>query len=463
MIMPHRLRRFMATTLLTATLLTVMPLSASASVDGDLNNFFNSLGYDGNVTQSHAYQGQEAGYYSGGSMFLRNAVRDLSLVHIALPSFSAGCGGIDLFLGGFSFINSDQLLTLAKNIMSGAVGYMFDLALETTVPELKSVKDFIQNAVNKINSMNINSCETAQDLVGGLWPKTQASQQQVCKDIGTQNNAFSDWAAAKQGCGTGGKFNDEMDKANKDDSMKHETIVNKNLIWDSLGNNAFLSGDNSVRELLMSLTGTIIFDDKGKISYLAGLADNADLIKALLHGGKANVYHCNDHVKCLAPVMDSLTINSKSALVNQVALMIQGLIESAESDSPITDQQKGFINSTPIAILKYIAVFLQDGDEAQAEQLTEYSETIAEDILAQYLDENIQLIQTSLTTNSFPEDVMDALNQRIVDAKKVVKAMQTNADNRLADALALDRSVQYVESQVSATLADHVKTPNDKN
>ncbi|KPD71794.1 hypothetical protein ADT37_21235, partial [Yersinia pestis subsp. microtus bv. Caucasica] len=41
----------------------------------------------------------------------------------------------------FSFINSDQLQRFAKQIMSNAAGYFFDLALQTTVPEIKTAKD----------------------------------------------------------------------------------------------------------------------------------------------------------------------------------------------------------------------------------------------------------------------------------------------------------------------------------
>ena len=43
--------------------LTALP--AQADVNGDLNGFFNNLGYSGNVTQAQAWQGQAAGYFSG--------------------------------------------------------------------------------------------------------------------------------------------------------------------------------------------------------------------------------------------------------------------------------------------------------------------------------------------------------------------------------------------------------------
>jgi hypothetical protein len=38
---------------------------ALADVNGDLNGFFGSLGYDGNVSKAQAWQGQAAGYMTG--------------------------------------------------------------------------------------------------------------------------------------------------------------------------------------------------------------------------------------------------------------------------------------------------------------------------------------------------------------------------------------------------------------
>jgi conjugative transfer pilus assembly protein TraH len=104
-------------------LLLIFSVSAFADVNGDLNNFFDGLGMATNVTAPHAYQGQQAGYYSGGSIFSRNAVRNVQLVQVDLPSFRAGCGGIDLFAGGMSFVNKDELIATMRNIMNSAKGY----------------------------------------------------------------------------------------------------------------------------------------------------------------------------------------------------------------------------------------------------------------------------------------------------------------------------------------------------
>ncbi|MCL1446522.1 conjugal transfer protein TraH, partial [Klebsiella quasipneumoniae] len=100
-------------------------------------------------------------------------------ISMTLPDINAGCGGIDAYLGSFSFINGEQLQRFVKQIMSNAAGYFFDLALQTTVPEIKTAKDFLQKMASDINSMNLSSCQAAQGIIGGLFPRTQVSQQKV--------------------------------------------------------------------------------------------------------------------------------------------------------------------------------------------------------------------------------------------------------------------------------------------
>lgn len=44
---------------------------------------------------------------------------------MTLPDINAGCGGIDAYLGSFSFINGEQLQRFVKQIMSNAAYYFF--------------------------------------------------------------------------------------------------------------------------------------------------------------------------------------------------------------------------------------------------------------------------------------------------------------------------------------------------
>ena len=117
--------------------LSFMSFTAVADVNSDMNQFFNKLGFASNTTQPGVWQGQAAGYAYGGSLYARTQVKNVQLISMTLPDINAGCGGIDAYLGSFSFINGEQLQRFVKQIMSNAAGYFFDLALQTTVPEIK--------------------------------------------------------------------------------------------------------------------------------------------------------------------------------------------------------------------------------------------------------------------------------------------------------------------------------------
>ncbi|EIQ0794666.1 conjugal transfer protein TraH, partial [Escherichia coli] len=175
---------------------------------------------------------QAAGYAYGGSLYARTQVKNVQLISMTLPDINAGCGGIDAYLGSFSYINGEQLQRFVKQIMSNAAGYFFDLALQTTVPEIKTAKDFLQKMASDINSMNLSSCQVAQGLVGGLFPQTQESQRKVCQDIAGESNIFADWAASRQGCTVGGQSASVRDKAGEKD--KERVLKNQNIMWEAL-------------------------------------------------------------------------------------------------------------------------------------------------------------------------------------------------------------------------------------
>ena len=109
--------------LLAAILAMSVSVSAQANVQTSMQSWFNDIGAYGNVTGPSAYQGQTMNLYTGGSLYMRTPVKNYQLATISPPGFKAGCGGIDLFAGSFSFINKEQLTALLRNIANNAIGY----------------------------------------------------------------------------------------------------------------------------------------------------------------------------------------------------------------------------------------------------------------------------------------------------------------------------------------------------
>lgn len=423
--------------------------TASADVNSDMNNFFNKLGFASNTSQPQVWQGQAAGYASGGSIYARTQVKQIQLVSMTLPDINAGCGGIDAYLGAFSFINGEQLQRFAKQIMSNAAGYFFDLALQTTVPEIKQAKDFLQKMATDINSTNLSSCQAAQGIVGGLFPRTQVSQQKVCQDISGESNIFSDWAASRQGCTVGGKLDSVQDKAGAKD--KERVMKNINLMWNALSKNRLFDGNKELKEFIMTLTGSLVFGANGEITPLPDRTTDRDLVKAMMDGGTAQIYHCNDADKCLKVVSNTnVTISKDKALKAQISSLLTSIQNKAITDTAMTEQEKGFISSTSIPVFKYLVDPQMLGiSNSLVYQLTDY---IGYDILLQYIQELIQQARATLSVGNYPEASMNVVMENLNQATQQIAAFQARVQVQQDALLVVDRQMSYMRQQVSARM-----------
>ncbi|MBY0501637.1 MAG: conjugal transfer protein TraH [Alphaproteobacteria bacterium] len=197
-------------------------------MQANLEKAFGVLGM-ANVTPGGAYQDQSGGFYTGGSVFARSKANNAEIFSLQMPHYRAGCGGIDLFMGGISFINAREFTQLLRNIGSNASGYAFNLALATVTPQIKSVLDDLSTKVHNMTNQNINSCETAATLVGAVWPQSDLSSQHLCNAIGNSYGHVSDWVQSRQKCGVKGERDVINDQ--KKALLAFKTCWEMSLIW----------------------------------------------------------------------------------------------------------------------------------------------------------------------------------------------------------------------------------------
>lgn len=440
----------MRKTLLAAALClmpTLCPAAANIQkLNGMMQSLFNDMKYDGNVTSPKAWKGQSAGYLTGGSVFARTSVRNVQLVSLQLPQIRSGCGGIDAYLGAFSFINGDEVQRLVKQIMSNAAGYAFDLALQTAIPEMKSAKDFLQKLSADLNSSNMSSCQAAEGIVGGLWPTTQVSQRKICQDIAGDQNMFADWAASRQGCTIAGDSDKVLAKAKG--AQKDQVLRSTNLIWQVLSNNSLMfANDPAIKEYVMGLTGTVIFDEKGGATVVPPLTHNDDTFKTLLDGGSSLGYSCDNNTDCLKVSVITKALSESNSLRKSVAKSIQTVLDKAASDTKLTTQEQNFINSTNVKILTYAIDSQSLGlMEVQLIQLTDY---IALDILIKYLRDMLDQTSTGLAVKNFPEEQRQEMRNYIKDAQRKVNTLQSTLEYRQNAVERLDQTASYIMQQLS--------------
>jgi conjugative transfer pilus assembly protein TraH len=114
-----------------------------------------------------AVQAQGRYFLVGGSLQLK-APQPVTVqpIKIVPPSIQAGCGGISITGGALSFMNFDQLVSLLQGVVAAAPGVAVRLILSTVCPQCDTIMSSVMQLVNQINSMNFNSCQITQNLMG---------------------------------------------------------------------------------------------------------------------------------------------------------------------------------------------------------------------------------------------------------------------------------------------------------
>lgn len=394
-----------AAALLHVALYPALEASAQASVEGAMNDYFDEMGAAANITGPTAYQGQSGGYYTAGNVMMRFPQKSVNLANVQLPSVRAGCGGIDIFAGSFSFVNSAEIIALLKAIANNALGFAFQLAIDTLCPECGKVMEQMRQATQLLNQQMMNSCETAQSLVGGVWPKTDASSRAICEAVGTNDGFFSDWARSRQGCGTDGARSSTVASASSEFDAVNAAVP-RNFTWEALKKNQlFAPGgviDQDLAEYVMTLVGTIIIippADGSPGSYRPFFADTSSTLHSALldgtGGGSITVLSCDEPVKCLNPSTTTRTISVSAAVRPKVRAMVLSMMSKVVSDTALNADEQGLLQAASLPLYKIITVRAAYGRGSSVSDLDNLAEITSVDIVYAITEQLISQVNAS--------------------------------------------------------------------
>ena len=213
----------------------------------------------------------------------------------------------------------------------------FDLALETISPVIAETMSKLRALAQWVNNQSINSCEMAQSLVGAAWSTNDRASASICAAIGTSQGIFSDYAAARHGCGSGGKRYSTLAAATGE--LADQAPVNVNYAWEAVQGSAFLSADQALGEFAMSITGTIIVTAPvtdgstvpPAVRVLEPLALDREVTEILMEGGgDLPVYTCDTPLQCLNPTLGRVNIPADRGLRARVAGLMRDLVDARQ-------------------------------------------------------------------------------------------------------------------------------------
>ena len=115
-------------------LLNISVLFGGSNLDAKIDYFFENFNVASNITSSEYIDSNLGVNFLGSSGAVRTNVYDVNPIHIQLPSFSAGCSGIDFTLGGINIASKEEMKEALKSIASNGIAYAFLLGVETVSP-----------------------------------------------------------------------------------------------------------------------------------------------------------------------------------------------------------------------------------------------------------------------------------------------------------------------------------------
>ena len=436
-------------------------LALGTDLDGRLKSIFSEVSV--NKTDPTAYKGQAAGYYTGGDLRIRVPIHEAQLASIKLPSLRAGCGGIDLYAGSFSFINRKELKELATQIMNNSVAYGFQLWLDSVSPQIANNIKYFQHLVSEINQSNINSCEVAQALIGNIFEKNILSNRQSCQALAADSGKSSDWASARQYCGKEGKMGGMLDKDIANSPYGNEVLENKNVAWNSLMKMPEFANNPELAEFLMSLSGTMVFkrnlakdDLKGELVSYPSLVKQENFLNVLLNGGTTKLYRCKERNKCLDIQDDKVVISAENGLVSQISKILHKLIEAKKNNTKLDEDIQQFLQLSNLPIDKMVEVYMAYMGSSAEFMISKYAEVIALDLLFQYLEVHLSQVIRAIDSVQHENEIVKNFLQGVKEAEQQLIERERQTHLRLTTTLQMTQETKLIEEKLASMLGSKV-------
>jgi len=360
-----------ATYILAVTLTIALSIPSACRAGGWVDDWLNQR----TVTAPNYFEGQKRGFYSAGSFNARWRNTSNFPITVEMPRIKSGCGGIDVFLGGFSFMKFEYLVQKLQRVLMSAGAVAFDLALKTLCEPCSTTIKSIDALANQLNSMQLDECAAGKELVAVLDDGSGgfASMDTISRRLSTalKENKLS------QGIADLYQSITEADRANKNVPQTADVkravsgchadikqIVLSNLangggsLLDNLGVNKMGLAQSYV-DLIRGLVGDILVsgpDTAFMVTYIPPCPqNNANDIGAFLDG---TVIAKNSSGTCYQ------ITDANRDLTNYVQTVMNSIAARIRTKSSPTASQQAFLQGNPLSPLPVLKAAVASNTEA---------------------------------------------------------------------------------------------------
>jgi len=360
---------------LSFALVIALASSANANIESFLKDSVSVSSSGAAYTSS-----QTRGVYSLGEM--KVSTGDIGSIGLPIkftpPRVSAGCGGIDISLGGFQFL-LDDMVEKFKKIAAAAPAFAFQIALNFLCPECSQMMAQLEALANKLNSMNIDGCTAMQglsDWTSNTLADTEAGKAMKGGAINTFASNITSWA--KDPNSVVNQFASGVESFKQDylgygASAADAKKGAENIVWtgslvdkvfDENKNLEFLMGTAEDSKIIMrAITGDIVrYQNETQAPTVISPVFNTNDLEALMEGGGKKVRGIELD---FGPKVKEIVIQKgmKQHFKERLTAILTKISTSLKTNTPsvLAPEERGFINAMPLPIYKMLNTEAQAG------------------------------------------------------------------------------------------------------
>ena len=458
---------------------------AQADLQSELQAWMGSSAYV-NSTATGSYRSQYGGYWSGGSQVITVPDRQVGQVFSATPShYSGGCSGIDSELGGFNFVNKDEIVQQMRAIGQNAKVLAFNLAVKYVSALLADTMDWVKDKADFLNQMEMDSCTAAQSvLAAGFNSVGMPSYQQINdaedREICIDKLVVSDGLTrdqAQQSCNQGGNRNAVLMK-------NQEHFYTGNLAWYVLMHAPVFAADPNLAQWMMNMTGTLLVrqlpeagsDGSRKSTWIPGMLYTScngkgscldffgkTIMDALIGvpqdvNLKIPIYVCQDMSSspqaCTEVKLEteyfSLSAFKKINISDHLAGNLAGIMKKlATPNAQLSSQEKALIEQAALPLYRYTLAsqsFFQR--QVPDQDVQRYLRMLAQDLVSKNIEALIAQIRLAFSgagNNAADDPNMKMYLDYLGRLAAAVSAYEVSAREKMNIELTLLRNAQAYE------------------
>ena len=398
-------------------------------------------------TSAQYFEGQKRGYFTAGGFSARYYHSNDYLMSITPPQFKIGCGGIDLFMGGFSFLNTNYLLKKLKRILGpGAAAAAFDIALNTLCEPCAKTMKSMEAIVDRLNQLQFADCQASKvvatyvlnNLSGG---KLSSQESHAVSDFLQSSGIKNLYAEVKKDA----QSHNNTPPLSSNGASINDLFKGCPASWQEL-----FAQDGSILKHMADKEGyplsyvrlirgfigdIIIFKTNNTISFKRLAPCTKNKVSSVDNFLVGNAYQEDKNGICY-PITDT-----HKNLLEYVHDKLSSIAKAMKNGTPLTSSEINFIQHTPISIYTAIRAGVVSGQESEV--ITNLSDPVAR---AYAYEMMLDMYQLSLS-------LLNAIDQE-VEVTQGAKSGQPAYKCQLQLAQGAEKEVEELQRSIYRKLSD---------